>query len=80
MGKILCVAEKPSIAKAVSQHMGGQVRGVSQVPYTAVFLPVSLRPPRSVPYDSLCILVTARSTFLYTPLHVMFCSTPVVRR
>ncbi|KAF2020633.1 DNA topoisomerase 3-beta [Aaosphaeria arxii CBS 175.79] len=29
MGRILCVAEKPSIAKAVANHLGGQVRAES---------------------------------------------------
>jgi DNA topoisomerase IA len=28
MARILCVAEKPSIAKAVANHLGGQVRAV----------------------------------------------------
>jgi DNA topoisomerase-3 len=29
MTRILCVAEKPSIAKAVANHLGGQARAVS---------------------------------------------------
>lgn len=29
MSRILCVAEKPSIAKAVATHLGGQPRPVS---------------------------------------------------
>lgn len=28
MARILCVAEKPSIAKAVANHLGGQARAV----------------------------------------------------
>lgn len=32
MARILCVAEKPSIAKAVANHLGGNASAVSTMP------------------------------------------------
>ena len=44
MTRVLCVAEKPSIAKAVANHLGGQARavGASIVSYNTILYPYSL--------------------------------------